>query len=99
MEGPTGSSAACAIILYLLHGFHAQSFLLRCCRVSVLVAIPSCTVVSLREKKRGDFVFCLMPALDEAVLGPCTDLSASEMVLISVAAVKMEKSLGSPNLR
>lgn len=92
MEGP-------AFVLYLLHGFHAQSFLLRCCRVSVLVAIPSCIVVSLREKKKGgDFVFCLMPTLDEAVPGPCPVPPATEMVSFSMAAVKMEKSLGSPNL-
>lgn len=51
-----------------------------------------------RKKKGGDFVFCLMPTLDEAVPGPCPVPPATEMVSFSMAAVKMEKSLGSPNL-
>ena len=70
MDGHPGSSAACACLLCVSHGFHGQNFLLRCCRVSVLDAIPSCVRTSLSTRQGGGFAFCLMSVSEEAILGP-----------------------------
>ena len=59
VDGHPGSSAACACLLCVSHGFHGQNFLLRCCRVSVLDAIPSCVRTSLKYKARR--WLCLLP--------------------------------------
>ncbi|CAN0490747.1 unnamed protein product [Rangifer tarandus platyrhynchus] len=54
----------------MLHGFHGQSFLFRCCKGSALDAIPPCVMASGNVKQGGGFAFCLIFMHEEAVLGP-----------------------------
>ena len=70
MEGCTGSSATSAFLLPLLHGFQGQSFLFRCCKASVLDAIPPGSMTSLSARQGGVFAFGLMLVPEEAVLEP-----------------------------
>ena len=69
MEGHTGSSATCAFLLRMLHGFHGQGFLFRCYKVSALDTILPCAMASC-AKQGGGLAFCLMPIHEEAVLRP-----------------------------
>ena len=77
VEGCSGSSATCAVLLHMLHGFHGQSLLFRCYRGSVLDAIPPCVMASGNLKRGGGFAFCLIFMHEEAVLGPSPVCPAS----------------------
>ena len=77
VEGHTGSSATWVFLLFMLHGFHGQSSLLRCCKVSVLDTIPPWVMALLNAKQGGGFVFCLMPRHEEDVLGSSPVFPAS----------------------
>ena len=55
--------------LQVFHSFQGQSLLLRCYKVSVLDAIPSCVMASLCAKQGGGFAFCLIPMHEEAIPG------------------------------
>ena len=73
MEGCSGSSTTCTVSLHMLHGFHGQSFLFRCCKGSALDVIPPCVMASGDAKQGGSLAFCLIFMHEEAVLGagPC----------------------------
>ena len=47
--------------LQVFHSFQGQSLLLRCYKVSILDAIPSCVMAYLCAKQGGGFAFCLIP--------------------------------------
>ena len=67
--------------LQVFHSFQGQSLLLRCYKVSVLDAIPSCVMASLCAKQGGGFAFCLMPMHEEAILGPDPVFPISDLFL------------------